>query len=533
MTPLRRVLTFCGLAFFIAAVAGYIFWIPYDPAGLYRAIPANATLVSAHQNLAQRWPQLATNIWLAPFLGATSTADQTRAPRMNLAATQLIRLARRDTLCAYLPAPGGNAQSVWMAAAWIGGWSPCVRWALVWGRWHGIKDLGSFGGRTMWGLQQPLADGQRLSFACGDGILLACLSPDPSAVRYALMAYDGLIPSTRAFAELQAMPKPVSPDVFWGQWLGPANNERFTLTGELARFDDRGLAADIRIRPSPLRQAQLAESIEITAVEQTLGNLPVLIMALPFATILDKLPATTPNAAWLETADRILQSDWIRPDDNGLVLALFTGEYGGGYGRKPLRMRIPALMAFTRIKHPDGIQRAIRRELDLLNARHRLGLIQDPMPLNVGAQALWTIEITSNQLLSEMEIEDRPAYTLVGDWLIVSSQAGSLAKLMQRIQKLDDTTPLPPAGWHATMSAKNTSGVAWLDLDAGGKTIQLALSLWGLSQRTSERPSTPPAIKTLRILLDRTCPLQSCTLWMEPEGSNALVHLQIGPRPEP
>lgn len=543
MTSRRQWITAWALAVFLIAVISYLFWIPYDPAGLYRAIPANAALVSSHQNLGQRWPQLVTNIWLDPFIGAAEISEQTPnaglSPKTLAKFSRLIRLARRETVIAYLPSSGDTGKSALIAASWIGGWSPCVRWALFWGRWPGIKEMGTFGSRTMWGLQPPLADGQRLSFACGDGVLLACLSPDPSAIRYVLMAYDGLIPSTRARSELRTMPDQVFMDVVWGQWQGPttrgawrANAEQFTLTGALSRFDGQGLAATIRVRPSPYRQVRLADSMDIAAVEQTLGNLPALVMALPLPTIQDRLLAIATDSAWRQTICRILQSDWIQQDANSLVLALFTGEYGGGYGRKPLRMSIPALMAFTRVKRQDSIQRTISHELDLLNARHRLGLIQDPIPLTIGTQTIYTIEITSNNTLAALEAEDRPAYTLVGDWLIVSSQAGSLAKLMQRLQKPGNETPRTPAIWHATMSATNTSGLAWLDLDAGGKTVQLALSLWGLNQRTAERPSTPPAIKAARALLDRIRPLQSCTLRMEPEGSNVVVHVEIGSRAE-
>lgn len=532
----RRFFTSIALAVFFIAVTGYLFWMPYDPDSLYRAIPADAALVSSHQNLGQRWPRLVTNVWLNSLLGAEEISGQTPAPNTRPSVSRLIRLAQRDTLLAYLPAPGGDGKPIWMAAAWIGGWSPCVRWALFWGRWPRLKDLGAFGSRTMWGLQTPLANGQRLSFACGDGVLLACLSPDPTAIRYVLMAYDGLIPSTRALSELQTVSRTASPDVVWCQWRAPTNAEQWTLTGALTRFDDQGLSATIRLRPSPYRQARLADSINIAAVEQALGNLPALVIALPLPTLQDGLRSTATDSAWLQTIRRILQSDWIQQDANshgGLVLALFTGEYGGGYGRQPLRMSIPALMAFARVRRPDSVQRMISQELDLLNARHRLGLIQDPIPLTVGAQTIWTIEITSNNSLAVLEAEDRPAYTLVGDWLIVSSQAGSLVKLMRRLQKLGNETTLTPAGWHGAISAENTSGLAWLDLDAGGKTVQLALSLWGLSQRTADTPSMPNAIKAARTLLDQIRPLQSCTLWMEPEGSNTVVRVEIGPRAEP
>ena len=553
MTLRRRWLTSCALAFFLIATTGYLFWMPYDPASLYRAIPAGATLVSSHQNLGQRWPQLVTNIWLNPFFGAEKTSEQSlnvrSVPNILLLVSRLIRLAQRETVLAYLPAAprdqGNTGKSTWIATSWIGGWSPCVRWALFWGRWSGIKELGAFGGRTMWGLQTPLADGQRLSFACGDGVLLACFSSDPAAIRYVLMAYDGLIPFTRAMSKLRTMPGPACPDIAWCQWRTPASTEPFTLTGALTRFDNQGLSATIQLRPSPYRQALLADSINIAAVEQALGDLPALVMALPLTTIQDGLLSimtpgegtgpTTTEPAWLRTTRRILQSDWIQQDTNGLVLALFTGEYGGGYGRKPLRMSIPAIMAFIRVRQPENIRRVIGRELDFLNARHRLGLIQDPSPLTVGAQAIYTIEITSNNNLAALEAEDRPAYTLVGDWLIISSQAGSLAKLMQRSQKLGNETPLTPAGWHGAMSATNTTGLAWLDLDTGGKTVQLALSLWGLSLRTPDPDSLRgrDAIKAARTLLERISPLQSCTLWMEPEGSNAIVRVEIGPRAQP
>lgn len=534
---LRRWLTSCTLAVFFIAATGYLFWMPYDPASLYRAIPADAVLISSHQHLAQRWNQLATNLWLNPFIEAAEISGQ--SPNTGISSktlsrlARLMRLARHETLLAYLPAPGGTGQPTWMVASWIGGWSPCVRWALYWGRWPGIKELGALGGRTMWGLQTPIANGQRLSFACGDGVLLACLSSNPSAIRHVIMAYDGLTPSTRARAELQAIPKPTCPDVAWFQWQDPASAEHFTLTGELARFDDQGLSATIRLRPSPCRQVRLTDCINIGAVKQALGDLPAMVVALPLTTIHDRLIPAVNTPTWLQTTHRILQADWMQQDTNGLVLAVFTGEYGGGYGRKPLRLSIPALMAFTRVRQPENIRRLIGRELDLLNARHRLGLIQDPVPLTVGTQTINTIEITSNSNLAELEAEDRPAYTLAGNWLIVSSQAGSLAKLIQRIQKLDNETPLVPAGWHGAMAATNTTGLAWLDLDTGGKTVQLALSLWGLSQRTADAPSMPRTIKAARTLLDRIRALQACTLRMEPDGSNAVVHLEIGPAAKP
>ena len=110
----RRLLTSCALAVFLIAATGYLFWMPYDPASLYRAIPADAALVSSHQNLAARWPQLATNIWLNPLLDAEETSGQTPDHNTLFSVSRLVRLARRDTLLAYLPTPGGIGKPAWV-----------------------------------------------------------------------------------------------------------------------------------------------------------------------------------------------------------------------------------------------------------------------------------------------------------------------------------------------------------------------------------------------------------------------------------
>ncbi|MBI2440850.1 MAG: hypothetical protein HYV35_05700 [Lentisphaerae bacterium] len=602
MSP-RRWLALTVWIFFAIAVIGYLFWIPYDPARMHRAIPASAALVTVHQDLANRAPHLITNIWLNPFFNPTgiSVPSPNTIPTSNLGqlVSRLMPLARHDTIIAYLPVmrdePGTTANSTWMLASWIGPWSTCLRWALSWGHWPGVKELGECGGRTMWGLPTSGADGRQISFACGDGIFLACFSRDSTAVRYALMTHDGLLPSTRAFAELRAASlaglgpaEPAAQDTLWCQWRGSkspgsaggyaeASAEPFTLTGALARFDNQGLSATFRLRPSPgcpwpssgpsssgsagLRRAggpaRLADNLDIVALKQILGNLPAFVLALPLPTVQDGLRAAS-GTAGLQATRRILQSDWIQPDSNAVVLALFTGEYGGGYGHKPLRLSVPALMAFVRVRSPasnasrsdvgwpENVRAIIDRELDLLNAQHRLGLVQDPIPITAGAQSIWTIEITSPKIQDALEVEDRAAYTLLGDWpassrfrqspdagwLIVSSQAGSLAKLTSLLKTISNETQPPSAPWHTVISASNTSGLAWLDLEAGGKPAQLALSLWGLSQRTPDSPSSPPIIKSARALLEKISPLKSGVLWLEPDGPDTIVRVEIGPPAE-
>lgn len=545
MMPRRRLLALISWALFALAVLGYLFWIPYDPAKVYRAIPASAALVSSHQNLANRWPSLATNIWLKPFWDTAeiSALGQT-APRKHQMLSRVLSLARRDTIIAYLPnAPMGQSfgtNEAWMLSSWIGGWSTCLRWILPWSHWRGIEEVGECGGQTMWGLTTRSTDGLRISFAFGEGVLLVCLSRDPAAVRYALIAYDGLLPSTRAFSELRLITPMAAPDALWCQWRSRESSESFsakggsasggTLCGAITRFDNHGLTAAAFLRPSPVRQKRLADSLDVAMVKQVFGNLPAFVVALPLSTVLDNLQAIPGSPAWLQTTRSFLQSDCIPQDSNAVVLALFTGEYGGAYGPKPLRVSVPVLMAFIRVGQPENVRALVDRELDLLNAQYRLGLIQHPTPLTAGAQKIWPIEITNPRTQGWLEAEDGPAYTLFNNWLIVSSQANSLARLLQRLPTQGKETLQPNTPWHTLLAEPNVAGLAWLDLDSGGKAARLALSLWALSQRRPDSPSPPPMIKSARTFLDQIRPLQSGLLWLESDGPDTILRVEIGPQ---
>jgi len=254
---------------------------------------------------------------------------------------------------------------------------------------------------------------------------------------------------------------------------------------------------------------------------------PSFILTAPLPYFRDRLPPPGVGPEWVQMLGRIAQADWVRQDDNRVTLVLATGPYGGGFGRAPLRLRLPALLASLSVSQPEAVYPAVSGELDRLNARHRWGVIQDPAPIRAGAHAVWTIEPTGSALLSNLGPADRPAYAVADGRLIAASQAGSLAAALARPAEAADTAPWAP--WRETLTASNVAAMAWLDLQAGGNALQLVLSAWALFGRGPNAPPIPAAVTRAGALLDRLRPLQSGAVWLESENGNPLLRLQIGP----
>ena len=118
--PLRRSLI--AAIMLSALAAAFMFWTPYRPSDLYRAVPSEALIIGAHYNLAERWSNLASNVWLKPAVefALKNGPDKESLP----GATRLIKLAKRDTVLAYIPSPAGADEPVMIAASWIGESAP-------------------------------------------------------------------------------------------------------------------------------------------------------------------------------------------------------------------------------------------------------------------------------------------------------------------------------------------------------------------------------------------------------------------------
>ena len=171
-----------------------MFHIPHDSRAVYRAIPARAAATLRVIDLPERWEGLVANPLVASALRTAGTEPDDALWLVRDPATRawFDRLAGREALLAWLPAQEGQPPAL-LAASWLGGQAPLLRQELLLFRLPDFQRMPTaFPGRAVWrvkGLDLPRGWSLTLSFA--DGLLLACLSPNPWAIGELLGAHDG------------------------------------------------------------------------------------------------------------------------------------------------------------------------------------------------------------------------------------------------------------------------------------------------------------------------------------------------------
>jgi len=492
MSITRRICFWLIFLVFIGLVFGWILWTPYDPTSLYRAIPANAVLVSSHDNLAERWEGLSTNILLRSVVsGITATLEDPLPGHVSRKTRALIiHIGSRKTVFAYVPSLGRSKEPAWIIASWVGTASQYFRLSLFWKRVPEVNQIGNYGSRSMWGLNQPLTEsGMKLSFAFGEGLFLGCISRDPAGIYQVLRAYDRLAPSVFSTKLFDNTPEPGAPDRGWFRWPGAVakTSAPVFISYRIPLLTSSGLSGDINIHSNIAACTPLSKNIDLAVPGQLLSDLPAIMMILPFD-MTKNLLSDPSLPGWADIACNLLKSDTLLHNANCLVLSVLTGDYSGGFGRKPLRVKIPGVLAMIKMKQSDPVAPLILRTLDTLNAQYQMGLIVDPHPFSAGDNPVFTIERTLGDPLLTPSVEDRPAYTLFQDWLIFSSNAGSLVKLLKRVQ--DPDADIVKGEWQKELESKRAGGLLWMDLSSGGKALRLALSIYSLKARVTQTSHT-------------------------------------------
>ena len=157
----------------VALCVGWLLYAPYWPEHLLRAVPANAQLITTHENLAARWPALLQN----PLLRSAALAAGVEAATLNRFATDpeilpwVQRLAARNTVFAFVPRLGASGHPAWMAASWLGGDSLILRQQLVWFPPSGFAPHAPHNGVPFWTFPlSGLKGGQYLTLTFVEGL---------------------------------------------------------------------------------------------------------------------------------------------------------------------------------------------------------------------------------------------------------------------------------------------------------------------------------------------------------------------------
>lgn len=495
---------------FIAAGCGvaWIFHTPYRPSCVYRAIPADATIVSAHRHLAVRWDELAGNPITASLLTSLGVdPDDIAASRTNAPfRLWLDRLASDETVIAFVPKMGPYDEPAWIFASWIGGRSQRLRWWLNTGRIAGFRRLYDYRGHRVWEIDRRmlgLKPGPQVAATLVEGMLVGAISASGANLAGALDAYDGTRASLTSRSNVMSTFQTAAADRAWFAWK--PNNGSAGFGVQIDDLQPQRLAATVRIPWSV--GGGLTNESSGAAAPAFLGSAPLACVSFDGALINSWLVKMSKEP--LATAKRLVFNEQPRR----MVVAVLRDEYGSRWKG----IKVPTLLVGGKTESITGALARVESSMDFLNARFRWGLV--PESFKIGSNVAYAIESTSDTPYAEGADAERLAYTADGDWLVFSSSLGGLTNLLQRKYA---AAVAPPTGQAID---------GWIDLAAGARTFRLALTAWSVKLAFEDAEGSRPLRQKLndaKAWMDTLSPLGSLHFSIAPADTGSTLKIEAG-----
>ncbi|MBN1676413.1 MAG: hypothetical protein JXR37_35540 [Kiritimatiellae bacterium] len=525
-------------------IAGTVWWtlsVPHEPGRLYDAIPANAVLVSEHRNLGGRAPALVENTLVQALLtaGGVDVREAQKTLRDKAVQAWLRRLLAHESVVAYVPALGFSGQPAWVFASWIGGWSQRLRWQLALDLLPDLQPFRCRDGRFVWHLATTGTNraNATLSFAIEEGILLGCLSENPTAARFLVDVAErrASVPSARAAGTLAASrlhDRTGPPDRGWLNF-GPGPGAPHLclppfLDVELERLAQNAVYvnayADCGLPPAP----HMGQQPSLAELDRILGDTPEAICLFPPAYIDTFCPRLV---SW--PAGRILEEVLRTPDGEQAAacafVALFGGPHTGSFHLHVIPLKVPTLMAgVNTASRKDGLSRALRL-LDRLNADWRLGLV--PKTVSVGDRYLAAVvESTANNVYADCPIEDRAGYAVSDNWLIVSSNAKALLAILARTNG-EEQDRVEPSAWRRRLCEHGAAAYGWVDIPRAGETVARALDIYALVLSLQDATSSKQVRQDVQRAKDwirYAGAVKTCSLWLDTAEQASRLRVRAG-----
>jgi hypothetical protein len=477
----------------VFSVLGFwLVYVPRRPAQLFDAVPSNALFVSLHDRPAQRWNQISAFPPLRPWLVAQGllvhkgTNEWTTPPEV---VDWLKRLASDQVLITYTPRFGIQDRPAWIGAAWTGGRTRYLHWMMRLGFFQAAREDRQDMGHRFWVVHLGgAAQGQYLSFAFQEGMTVACLSSDPSAVRSLLILMDRRYPGRQAARfTLPGESSSARSRIADRAWIlkpgAPMTASDRYCPVRIDRLDAGGLTGSCFLPPiSRLDAEGGAESdAELNAF---LPDPPAIWFKMPH-TFWPVLVRTFAWAGPLRMAgDALLpaSTNALQPVYGGLLNADYEVRIKGPFRAIPFLagsgLKVPTLLLALPIPDGEGVAMGqMMGLLDRLNARQGWGLI--PHPVSAQGRTLTLIEESRPNLYGQFELDERVAVTPLNRTLLISSHAGSLRRLLNRTPASAETNT-----WQVLAGTEVVGGI-WVQGSTAWPVIRNVLGAAMLMQSVS------------------------------------------------
>lgn len=472
------------------AVLARILHVPYRPDLVLSAIPQDASFVSLHSRLSRELPVLLKN---RVATGAIASAGVPVADLYSMCTNKASRawftkLANDQTAIAYVPSLGPNRRPAWVFTSWIGNQSQILRWKVTLFHPKDFRPVALEYGRTIYNVRIRNQDpSQRLSVALVEGILVGCLSEDPTAARYLVQTFDRQY-GRRSFAatvqplQSGSIPDPARPHHAWLRLSSlPLGKQDAGVT---ILCDARCLDSDhmeLRLAAPgtlPDHDSNIAKTAA-APLANLLGEAPDCALMMPANWLKALASNAQPTALWIEALEPMYGSDVT----NALVFAAILDRNHCGRIRGPISdsltpflkgLRVPTLVLGIQATDAMDASRRLMQTLDTLNARFGLGLI--PHNIQATGETITLIEETRKNLYGRFEPDERVAWMFRDGWVILFSNA---AVLKRRLTAPPSETSPSSIRWDILTT--NAEAMAWLNVNHTSRLLKDAISAITLS----------------------------------------------------
>lgn len=519
----RRALVFWPLALaFTAACVAWLWYVPYQPALLHKAVPASADILGAHYNLQDRWDAVAGHpliLRLLDSLGVERAGLEQlgRDPGFR----RLLKLVASDeVLMAHVPRMRSTGEPAWVFAAWLGGNSQRARWMLKSLKHPELKRAATRNGWLVWVWAPRELKGQRVTFALVEGMLVGCVATETLGIDDLLAGVDGHAVTLADRPWLYVAGVRAQGEVDRG-WYRDARGALFPF--RFALTPEGGLQARVE---TPWRIPVRAESAATTGTVGTLsgfhnlvGDRAVAVAAVDRAWLRQGL-----IVGWTNLVGRELAGLMAGDGDGPVGLALLGGEYSGRF----MAVRLPTLVAGVS-GSPVAQTRHVLGALDRINALTRWGLVA--APVMVDNAPAFAIEATGDSVYARLDRDENLAYTPTADGLVFASNLATLERLL----KERATNRVEQGVWPEAdrLGEGSTRGRLWFDAAEGAKVVRLGVTAWSLKLLLEDpqgSQATRQRLNEFKAWMDLLVPLGQVRLEVEELGGKAVFAVQTGER---
>lgn len=475
----------------------WIFHVPYRPERIFEAIPASASVVSVHENLAGELDAVLTNALLRRAVKAAGVGDAAvdKLKSNKLARKWTATLVGEKTVIAYVPSLGVEQKPALVAASWIGRESRLLRWQLAWFKMRDLTPVYlNDGNLTIWMSRAKFGKTHlRLSLALSEGLVLACISEDPIGVRTLLEAaenypYRHTIASRGVPAMVQGLI--TGTPRHWG-WFD-ANSKPVAF--ELA-MKSESISLEMHGIESLPATTGITNGVGAARGLDFIRGRSDLAVLMPLSWVGAFIPRD-PSLVLLDTVREFVTTDTAPPDALAFVALLDQKHYGRVRGpmNKTMKallskgVKVPTLLIGMQIQSDAEADKRINQMLARLNSQYGMDLVAGPFDRESGLR-MTSIGDARKSFYGSFEADERVAYAARGNWFIIASN-GSILKMLLSQESSEGNSEWPGA------SDATSDAMAWAHFDGIGQTIKngIALAKLGTMLDSSEKEESRRAM---------------------------------------